>query len=141
LKKLGDTTKVVAKFYDPLYWDHYDDGDAFHGVNYHYTHEAASYDKLIELQGTIVPHYYGSFSLDLPVDQPLATTRSVRLILMEHIHASSMQALKPEDFSQLQRKRIMKLLIDGESDIHTRDIILSDLSPRNVLVGWTRNPN
>lgn len=134
-RKLGNNRTVVAKFYDPLYWDHGEStGDPFYCVNRHYTHEAATYDRLADLQGTVVPFFYGSYSLELPVDHPLAKTRSVRLIFMEHIHASSMRELKPEDFSQSERQHIIKLIIDGETAIHTRDIILEDLHPRNVLV-------
>lgn len=135
LEKFGSITTVVAKFYDPLYYDHEEgDGDPFHCVNHHYTHEVASYHRLVELQGTIVPIFYGSYSLEIPVDRPSATTRSVRLILMERINGPSMRELKPEDFTQLEQQRIMKLVIDGEAAIHTRDIMLSDLHPRNVLV-------
>ncbi|KAK2768440.1 hypothetical protein FQN54_000295 [Arachnomyces sp. PD_36] len=135
LQTLGDTTAVV-KIYDPLYWDHEEgEGEPFHGVNHHYTHEVASYNRLSDLQGTMIPMFYGSYALDIPVDHhPSATTRSVRLIIMEHIRASSMLELKPEDFSQQERKCIMKLLIDGESAIYARDILLADLHPRNVLV-------
>lgn len=134
-EKLGETRTVVAKFYDPLYWDHSDDdGDPFHCVNHYYTHEAATYDRLVDLQGTIVPIFYGAYSLELPVDHSLATSRSVRLVLMEHIHGSTLQHLKPGDFAQSERQRIMKLLIDGETAIFTHDIILGDLHPRNVIV-------
>lgn len=139
LKKLENTTTVVAKIYDPLYWDHSDDdSDPFRSVNHHYTHEVATYDRLVELQGTVVPIFYGAYSLELPVDHPLAASRSVRLVLMEHIHGSSLFQLKPENFSQAQRQRIMKLLIDGESAIHSHDISLGDLHPRNVLVEQDR---
>lgn len=143
LKRLGNTTTstLTAKFYDPLYFDHAeDDGDPFHCVDHHYTHEVATYNRLTELQGTIVPIFYGSYSLEIPIDQSSSVgqsstiTRSVRLILMEYVHGSSMRELEPEDFSQLERKHIMKLLIDGESAIYTHDIRLGDLSPRNVMV-------
>ncbi|KAK2760329.1 hypothetical protein FQN54_002397 [Arachnomyces sp. PD_36] len=134
-KKLGSTTQIVAKFYDTLYWDHSDDGgDPFHYVEHQYTHEAATYERLTELQGKIVPIFYGSYSLELPIDHPSEASRSVRLIVMEQIHGSSLLQLKPEDSSQAQRQRIMKLLIDGESAIYTHDIVLGDLHPRNVLV-------
>lgn len=135
-KALKGVTTAVAKFYDPLYFDHSEDDDPFVAVDYLYTYETASYDRLSDLQGTVIPAYYGSYSLELPVSDSASskTTRSVRLILMELIHGPTMRDLNPEDFSQEERKRIMKLVIDGESTIYTRNIVLVDLHPRNVLV-------
>ncbi|EEP77870.1 predicted protein [Uncinocarpus reesii 1704] len=136
-QSLQNVTTVVAKFYDPLYFDHYDDGvDPFRCVNKFYTTEAASYSRLADLQGTVIPTFYGSYSVEFPVGQ---SSRYVRLILMELIPGSSMRDLDPKDFTQEERKRIMKLLIDGESAIYHRDVRLTDLHPRNALVVWDRN--
>jgi hypothetical protein len=136
---LNGVTTAVAKFYDPLYFDHSDDGeDPFICVNYFYPYEVASYNRLSDLQGTVIPTFYGSYSLELPVPESSSSskiaTRSVRLILVELIHGSSMQDLNPQDFSQEERKRIVRDIIDGESAVFTRNIFLEDLHPRNVVV-------
>jgi hypothetical protein len=128
---LTGVTTAVAKIYDPLYYDHIDTIDPFFCVNRFYTYEAAAYERLADLQG-IIPAYYGSYSLDLPVDD--TKTRTVRLILMERIHGSPMRDVDPRHFSQAERKQIMRMVIDGESAIYARDIRLVDLHPRNVLV-------
>lgn len=76
--------KLVAQVYDPLYFDD-DDGyiNAFSCVDKHYTHEVHAYHTLAEVQGTFIPRYYGSFSLDIPCQG--SAKRTVRLILIEYI--------------------------------------------------------
>ncbi|KKZ60238.1 hypothetical protein EMCG_05048 [[Emmonsia] crescens] len=139
-KPLQGITTAVAKLYDPLYFDHTDfAADPFLITKYHYSRETASYTRLSDLQGTVIPVYYGSYSLELPVDESSSETRTVRLILIEYIPGSSMMQLQPQDFSQLERKQIMKHIIDAESDIYTRNVRLRDLHPRNVMV--VQDPN
>ncbi|EGC48912.1 conserved hypothetical protein [Histoplasma capsulatum var. duboisii H88] len=51
---LEGITTAVAKLYDPLYFDHTDDGvDPFLLAKYHYSRETVSYARLSDLQGTI----------------------------------------------------------------------------------------
>lgn len=60
---------LVAKFYDPLYFDHEQDGaDPFLCVDRDYSRETAAYTALSKLQGTVTPKHYGSYSLEIPVD-------------------------------------------------------------------------
>ncbi|KAK2735608.1 hypothetical protein FQN55_002192 [Onygenales sp. PD_40] len=130
---LPTDTKLPAKIYDPLYYDHeQDDADPFLCVDRDYSQETAVYRSLPNLYGTIIPRYFGSFTLKLPVDSK--TTRSVRLILMEIVPGTSMQQLKPTDFSQLQRQAIMKAVIDAETLLYTYNISHGDRHPRNTLV-------
>ncbi len=124
---------LVAKFYDPLYFNHkQDDMDPFLASDYGYTHETAAYKALESFQGNKIPKYYGSYTCELPT--PSGHRRSVRLILIERIIGSSMEKLKPTDFSQSERQNIMKFIIDTESDMYGRDIVHTDLHPRNVIV-------
>jgi hypothetical protein len=125
--------KVVAKIYDPLYF--YDEEgfiNPFLCVDKHYTHEVRAYDVLSELQGGLVPRFCGSYSLDIPVEG--SGMRTVRLILVEYIPGISMQEANPKNFSQRTRQQIMKSVIDFESLVYERDILLTDLSPRNVIM-------
>lgn len=60
--------ELVAKLYDPLYYDHSsDDADPFLCVDRHYTHETAAY---VHLSGSvnIIPRYYGSYSWKVSVN-------------------------------------------------------------------------
>lgn len=129
----GRNKELVAKVYDPLYFD--DEGgliDPFRCVDKHYTHEVRAYNMLSELQGGLIPKFYGSYSFDISVHG--SGNRAVRLILIEYIPALSMQQVNPGDFSQYTRKHIMKSVVDFESLVYERDILLTDLSPRNVIM-------
>ncbi|OJJ34690.1 hypothetical protein ASPWEDRAFT_182838 [Aspergillus wentii DTO 134E9] len=126
--------KVVAKVYDPLYHDD-DDGylNSFRCVDKHYTHEVASYENLSEFQGDAVPTFYGSYSLDIPVEG--LGVRTVRLILVEYIPGILMKDANPQDFSQSARQQVMKKIIDFETDVYfKKDMCNEDISPRNVIM-------
>ncbi|OJD21939.1 hypothetical protein ACJ73_06720 [Blastomyces percursus] len=109
-----------------------DDADPFLCVDWDYSHEVATYKALSKLYGTIIPRYFGSFTLKWSVDNK--TTRAVRLILIEIVTGTSMQQLKPTGFSQLQRQAIMKAVIDAETLLYTHNIRHGDMPPRNILV-------
>ncbi|KNG89814.1 hypothetical protein ANOM_002860 [Aspergillus nomiae NRRL 13137] len=133
LQGLEKGKRVVAKIYDPLYLD--DDGgflDPFVCVDKHYTHEVAAYMEFSDVQGSMVPEYYGSFSLGVSVDE--STTRDVRLILIEYISGASMRDLSPQEVPRRDRQDIMKAIVQFETLAYTRDIVLPDLQPRNVMV-------
>ncbi|EER37887.1 conserved hypothetical protein [Histoplasma capsulatum H143] len=125
--------KLVAKIYDPLYFSD-EEGflNPFHCVDKHYTHEAHAYNVLSKSHGGRVPRFYGSYSLNIPVDR--SEMRTVRLILMEYIPGISMQQANPEKFSRLARQEIMKSVINFESQLYEQDILLTDLHPRNVIM-------
>lgn len=130
---LPKDTDLMAKIYDPLYFDHdQDDADPFLAVESAYSHETAAYKALSILQGGVIPKYFGSFSMKIRAG-PTAF-RSVGLILIERIQGCSMQQLSPVNLSQLIRQTIMKTVIDTESLIYTHNIIHRDLRPANVLV-------
>ena len=59
---LPTDVQLVAKIYDPLYFNH-DDTDPFYCVDNAYSHETAAYRKLSDLQGGILPKYFGSFTI------------------------------------------------------------------------------
>ncbi|KAJ5584626.1 uncharacterized protein N7459_004426 [Penicillium hispanicum] len=128
-----DDNKLVAKLYDPLYLDD-DDGyiNPFHCVDRHYTHEANTYERLAEFQGSKIPRFYGSYSLTLSVDSE--RSRAVRMILIEYVQGTIMSAVKPEDFPQSTRQKILRSIVDLESLIYEKDIFLKDLYPRNVIL-------
>lgn len=133
LEGLAKGSRLVAKIYDPLYFfDNEGYVNPFLAVDKHYTHETAAYAALSDLQGSMIPKYYGSFSLDIPVGS--STTRCVRLILIEFIPGLSMRDADPKSFSQRARQQIMKAMVDFDTLLYSRDIIYSDLHPRNVML-------
>ena len=121
--------KLVAKVYDPLYF-HDDDGhiNAFSCVDKHYTHEVHAYHTLAEVQGTFIPRFYGSFSLDIPCQN--SAKRTVRLILIEYIPGLAMSQVNATRYPQDIRQQIMKAVVEFESSAYEKDIVLTDLSPR-----------
>ncbi|RDL34546.1 uncharacterized protein BP5553_07674 [Venustampulla echinocandica] len=124
---------LLAKLYDPLYFDHeQDDVDPFLAVYRAHTRECAVYKKVADLQGSVIPKFYGSFTLSLPVSQTY--TREVRLILMEIVPGLSMDHLSPSNFKKSERQAIMKSIIDSETALYNRDINDRDIHPRNILV-------
>ena len=130
---LPSDTGLLAKLYDPLYFDHeQDEADPFLCVDRAYTHESAVYTKIMDFQGSLIPKYYGSFSLSLPIDH--THFREVRLILMENVPGISMQNLRPSNFTKSERQAIMKAIIDSETALYNRNIVHRDIHPRNILV-------
>ncbi|CAN6648607.1 hypothetical protein TRVA0_023S00870 [Trichomonascus vanleenenianus] len=123
LERVKRGQMMVAKVYDPVFMD--DEGglfDSFHVADEHYTHEVRAYEELSEFQGGLIPKFYGSFSLDIPVTDE--QTRAVRLILLEHIEGNTMEELGVQSFSQKERQRMMKAVVDFESWVYERNILL-----------------
>src|SRR5437667_10359606 len=81
---------------------------------------------------TIIPIYYGSYTYELTT--PYGKGRSVRLILIEAMNATSMRDLNSKLFSRLERQTIMKGIIEAETSLYTHNVLHRDLHPRNVLV-------
>lgn len=151
--------QLVAKVFDPLYQEDpekLEDSSSytpetgsylmeinpFKSMDQFYTHETRAYQKLGEFQGRGIPHYYGSYSLSLPLPSNACenATREVRLILVQQIEGTPMSKLDPEGISQQARQRILRSIIELECKIYKRDIELTDLAPRNVmLVGDVEN--
>ena len=129
---------VVAKFYDPLYFDHeHGDGDAFKSLGSGYSFEAEAYSMMSDLQGSAIPRYYGSYTTSFPVpveDGKEQQRRHVRLILIEFIQGISMQHVNPQDYTQQQRQGILGSIIDAETAVYANNIILLDLYPRNIII-------
>ena len=150
-------TQIVAKFYDPLYFNHKQtDGDAFKLLNSTYPTEAGAYSKLEQVQGRVIPRYYGSFTCSFPVtageaeDQDGAREeekkavkgfRHVRLILIEYIPGRSMYSLDPHSLDVTQRQMLLGAIIDAETAVFTANIRLHDVAPRNTIVRFRQPPN
>jgi len=139
--------EIVAKIYDPLYYPlpalHNDvPRDPIRAAEEDFTHEATAYERInSKLGGSIVPEYYGSFTLELPI--PASTpefspleTRHVHLILMELVPGDSMRDTDHirSQFPQAVRKAIMEAVVDGESALYACGITQLDLHPRNFIL-------
>ncbi|PMB66366.1 hypothetical protein BM221_007353 [Beauveria bassiana] len=61
------------------------------------TNEARAYQRLGPLQGIVVPRFYGSYTVDIPVPQSAlqhhhAQPRPVRLVLYEYINGTQLSS-------------------------------------------------
>ncbi|RAL04005.1 uncharacterized protein BO80DRAFT_400140 [Aspergillus ibericus CBS 121593] len=121
---------LVAKFYDPWFQDLRDD-DHFSGADCDYTHECAAYLRLSDLQGTVLPKFFGSYTLRIQVGEQC---RLVRLILLEHIDGPSMDKLQPETFTTEERQEIVQQIVDGECAIYDNMVRHEDMHPRNMVL-------
>lgn len=121
---------LVAKISDPLYDDF--SQAPFANADHGYTYETAAYTRLADLQGSVIPRYYGSFTLKFRVGRRF---RVVRLILIERIHGMPMDDLDPRAPKE-ERQRILKQIVDAECSFYNRNVIHEDLYPRNILIKY-----
>ncbi|OJD19473.1 hypothetical protein AJ78_00541 [Emergomyces pasteurianus Ep9510] len=98
---LSTDTNLLAKIYDPLYFDHEQDYvDPFLCVDRDYAVETAAYLALPQN----IPNYFGSYTLQWPIDG--TTTRLVRLILIELVSGKA-RKIKIIDFKKAGLKRTL----------------------------------
>ncbi|EEH19028.2 hypothetical protein PABG_01347 [Paracoccidioides brasiliensis Pb03] len=109
---------LVAKLYDPLYFDHEQDDPT---------------DCFIHLKELSFQNIMGPLHLNCQF-QIKKTSRSIRLILIEKVPGISMQRLNPTNHTRSERQNILKAIVDAESMLYAHDIFHRDIHPRNVLV-------
>ena len=134
LAKVDDSISsfpLVAKFYDPFYFNHVqDDVDPFLTVDIAYAKETSAY-QFLNNEDSLTPLYYGSFSCKFPMANG---SRAVRLILIEYIKGFCMDTLDPASLSQLARQNIMENVVRAESYLFARRFDHVDIFPRNVII-------
>ncbi|KFX93744.1 hypothetical protein O988_06632 [Pseudogymnoascus sp. VKM F-3808] len=130
--ELPTDVNILAKIYDPLYFNHIQDVDIFRYTDFCYRRETAAYKQLDDLQGGVIPKYYGSFTITL--SHTGETSRDVRLVLLEIVPGPSMDKLDPSSFKQSERQEIMKAVVDSERAVHAHKVVHRDIHPRNILL-------
>ncbi|KAL9060934.1 MAG: hypothetical protein Q9162_000378 [Coniocarpon cinnabarinum] len=137
----GSSHEFVAKFYDPLYYDFSLNMDYFQTAEGHYAREVRAYTNLTSVQGSIVPHFYGSYTTSIDVPE-CSTKRTVRFILTECVPGNSLNMLDARSYDVKTRQQIMSAVIDSERELRRHDIGHGDNHPRNVmLLGFTESDN
>lgn len=142
----GDGADLVAKIYDPLYYPFV--SDITWEADRDYSQEAAAYEDLQKSgqDGVLVPKYYGSWTVDMPLLEPSATLpRPVRMILIQWIDAESMFALTESDEAyKIDPKRRLDMLgqaLEAKSKLQFYGIQTRDFAPRNILVAGHDTPD
>ncbi|KAI0842066.1 hypothetical protein F5Y06DRAFT_292888 [Hypoxylon sp. FL0890] len=128
-------TNVVAKIYDPLYYD-FDEyhPDPFANCDTAFAHETLAYKYLLPISGMAVPYFYGSYCISVPLSKDATKTRNVMAVLYEYIHGIPLQDIAVRDYTQQQRQAIMRAVIKADNRMWQLDVNNLDLHPRNVIV-------
>ncbi|KAH7013882.1 hypothetical protein EDB80DRAFT_711002 [Ilyonectria destructans] len=134
----------VAKIYDALYYSFTYSStpvDVTWRADMDYRCEAAAYEDLqkAEVDGVLVPKYYGSWTFDVPLFGS-DIVRPVRMVLMEWIQGVTMYSLVEEGqatrIPPQQRLNILAGAMDVYCKLSFHGVNHRDFAPRNiVLVG------
>ncbi|KAJ7783994.1 hypothetical protein DFH07DRAFT_210692 [Mycena maculata] len=108
--------------------------DVFANCNADYAHEARAYKYLRPLYGSVVPHFYGAFAVDVPLPDDPARTRPVQAILYEYIPGVVLASIKRSEYTRWQRQAIMSAILDADSKLWQLDVTQRDMHPRNVIL-------
>ncbi|KAG6354974.1 hypothetical protein INS49_004055 [Diaporthe citri] len=112
------------------------DADAIRFQIVDHVRESFVYEEMKPLWGSVIPCFYGSFTVEVPVPERNDRTRLVNAILYEHIPGVTLADIIPEvdKWSQDQRMEIMRQVIMADSKVRQVGIEQSDLMPRNIIV-------
>ncbi|KAL1894395.1 hypothetical protein Sste5346_005897 [Sporothrix stenoceras] len=151
-------THVVAKIFDPMYYHHSGTYDIVDMADMEYCRETAAYQHLVRegVDGQLLPAYYGSYSLELPLDQaqkdylaeikgadhPLLQVpnpvRRVRIILMGRVHGLPMTTQlvfgDVNAMSNEARLDVVATTLEAYARLYFHGITHGDLAPRNVFL-------
>ncbi|CAN6601926.1 hypothetical protein TRVA0_002S00386 [Trichomonascus vanleenenianus] len=106
--------QVVAEIFDPLALL---DMPASVCSDLSYTRTAIAYNLLKDLQGRLIPKYYGSYTMKVPVeDHPEHTHRDIRVLLRQYIEGKGLNKIKPKSFNREEKQRLMKKIIAVEQE-------------------------
>ncbi|KAI1672100.1 hypothetical protein L13192_02959 [Pyrenophora tritici-repentis] len=135
---------MVAKIYDPLFYnssDDYDGGDVVFTANSDYCREAAAYRELQKSPAAqeLIPAFYGTWTIDIDTlkregDQLCKYTRQVPVILIEHVQGVTMTDIDPKVFTESIRTSVLKKVVHIDSVIFQAGVSHGDIHPRNIIV-------
>jgi hypothetical protein len=96
--------------------------------------EVKTYKRLISLQGTKVPRFYGHFLAPLPSED----SRTVNVILLEQVPGIDLRKLVPDEVTEKLCLKHKDALIDAALcllfDVLARGVLQADMQPRNVIL-------
>jgi hypothetical protein len=127
---------LVAKIFDPVFFD--DDEamwyDPFALRDIGVSSEVETYKRLISLQGTKVPRFYGHFLASLSSED----SRTVNVILLEQVPGIDLRRLVPDEVTEKLCLKHKDALIDAALslffDVRARGVFQIDMQPRNVIL-------
>ena len=127
---------LIAKISDPVFFD--DDeaqwSDPFVLRDLGVSYEVETYERLISLQGTKVPRFYGHFVAPLPSQDG----RTVNVVLLELVPGTDLRTLVPDEVTEKLCLKHKDAIIDAALclffDVIARGVFQKDMQPRNVIV-------
>ncbi|CAO2650093.1 Nn.00g013850.m01.CDS01 [Neocucurbitaria sp. VM-36] len=136
---------MVAKIYDPLYYNGTDECGYKEDVVLHadsdYSCEAAAYTQLQKSQGAkdVTPSFHGTWTIKVEtlvgkIGQQNTHRRHVRLILMEWLRGESMDNVRAVYLRRPVRSLILKNVLHAEAIISNAGIQHNDFCPRNTVI-------
>ncbi|KAI7784983.1 hypothetical protein LA080_008382 [Diaporthe eres] len=156
----GDPFTAIAKIYDPLYYNFERDighspRDCVSEADEHYIVEAWAYESLKKAgyTGSFAPEYYGSWTFTLPIVlKGSSTTRPIRLILIERLHGTSIEASRIQNnykrgggkdafhYPEEYRLEVLARALDGYVRQAEAGVVQRDFAGRNVMLVPDENP-
>ncbi|AEO70750.1 uncharacterized protein THITE_2171416, partial [Thermothielavioides terrestris NRRL 8126] len=123
--------------YDPLYYPFADDDFPYMPNNVilraesDFTLESAAYSQLDgKLGGSLIPKFYGSWLLWLPLKD---VRRPVGFTLMELVKGVPLNALDPKHYTPQERLRVIALSMEAALEIRFAGVMHDDIAPRNII--------
>jgi len=136
---------LVAKIYDPLYYDGFNEFDRRIDVvveaDGDYSREAVAYRALQKSKkaAQVTPKFYGSWTTEIETliyrkGRLEKRNRSVRLILLERLRGVRMLDIEPHYLWKKVRSLILKKALDAESLVSGAGVYHGDFCPRNIMI-------
>lgn len=132
---------MVAKIYDPMYYDSSEYPDVVWYADRTYSREAAAYGYLHNSADVsdIVPAFHGTWTLDIDTaitqnGRTTTYTRPVRMILIEYLEGLCMEATNAHKLSEHALRVILKQCLDAQMRILHAGVNHGDFYPRNIMI-------
>lgn len=129
---------LVAKIYDPLYYNWRDAFDGVADASRDYSREVTAYGVLAGegRNGELTPRYFGAWTFDTPLLD--GSLRQVRMILVDYIPLPNVLSLilsgRVQEISPDARMQILATVLEHCSRLLFYGVCQNDLAPRNILV-------
>lgn len=133
--------QIVAKIYDPLFYNPNEYEDVMWYADKAYSCEAAAYEQLQKSNdiSDIVPAFYGAWTFNVNttvVREGILNekTRSVCMILIEYLKGQCMVDVDAYSISEPIRTSILKQCLEAYIRLSHAGVNHGDLSPRNIMI-------
>lgn len=126
--------KVVMKFYDPDFAETVEGWSAEKRSEWFKSNELAAYERLRDLQGSLIPTFYGEYIYEHST--PIGCKRSVGVLLFQYVDAPNLTEYIAANLTLGEREQLERLVSAAIESIHHRGVYHRDVGLRNIL--WRR---